>query len=177
MNKTARYDELVSLTHQRILNSSEIAELGQLATELERPNPLLPALAAVIAKVVIVNRDKKILVLWRSNKTPRPGQADLPGGGMGFGENPVDGVIREAKEEAGLALKEAQIVEAFGFIYEGKYALMLGYVGYVDSEDVRLSWEHERYDWMGIDEVLQLPDWQERHLKILTAAKARLALG
>jgi 8-oxo-dGTP diphosphatase len=171
MDSNSRYDELTELSHERILNQSEIDELGSLALTLNRQNPLLPAKAAVVAKVIILNKKREMLVLWRSDKTPRPGRADFPGGGVDFGENPVDGAIREAREEAGLDIQHVQMAEAYGFVHQDEFYILLGYVGFVERDDVVLSWEHDRFAWMSIDDALQMSDWQERHLRILQAAR------
>lgn len=103
-----------------MLEENEVKELESLAHELQRPNPLLPAMAAVIAKFVVVNTQGKILILWRSDKTPMPGRVDLPSGGVDYGENPIDGVIREAKDEAGLDVANVQIAETFGYLLQDR---------------------------------------------------------
>lgn len=177
MNEIERFDELQSLIHQRKLSDGEVEEVSKLALALQRPNPLLPATASIVAKIVVVNEQGQVLVLWRSDKTPMPGRVDLPGGGVDFGEDPAEGVVREAREEAGVSVNNIRIVEAYGFILQDKYYLMLGYVGLVESSEVKLSWEHDRYAWMDLEEVLSLDGWQERHLRILTSAKSVLNLS
>jgi len=57
-------------------------------------------------KTVIVNSDNKILLLQRSDKTSSPHSWDFGGGGVEKSEDPVDGAIREAKEETGLDIHD-----------------------------------------------------------------------
>ena len=134
----------------------------------------MPAEAAVIAKIVVVNQQNQVLVLWRSSQSPRPGQVDLPGGGVYYGEDPIMEVIREAREEVGLEVEKVRIVDALGFLNGEKYYVSLGYMGRSLSNEVVLSWEHARYAWLGLSEALELDGWRERDLRILRAAKGFL---
>ena len=177
MDQTARFDELSQLSHQRKLTQAEMAELSSLSQLLGRINPLLPATACIVAKVVILDKQGRLLVLWRSDKTPMPGRVDLPGGGINFGENPIDGAVREAQEETGLSVQNVHIIETFGYTFRKSYYLMLGYLGVAETASVNLSWEHDHYDWLDIVEVLALDGWQERHLRILNTARPFLELG
>jgi len=55
---------------------------------------------------VAIQRKGKYLVLKRSrNDQHTPGGWDLPGGGVGSGEQPYTAAIRETKEEAGIKIK------------------------------------------------------------------------
>jgi 8-oxo-dGTP diphosphatase len=57
---------------------------------------LYPALKA------IVERDGKFLLLKRSEaEDVRKGEWDIPGGAIEFGEDPIEALRREVKEECG----------------------------------------------------------------------------
>lgn len=55
-----------------------------------------------IAAYALVRRDREVLLVRTSASSDAPGQWWLPGGGLEFGEDPADGVLRELYEETGL---------------------------------------------------------------------------
>src|SRR5665213_284248 len=99
----------------------------------------------IVAKVFVVDTKGLILALRRSKSDPiRPLEWDLPGGGVDYGEDPTDAVIREADEEAGLKIKDPKI-----FVTKTsnnkKYVVRLLYYVHVDRESITLSFEHDEY--------------------------------
>ena len=50
-------------------------------------------------KIVIRNKDGKILLLKRSATSFGPGNRDLPGGGLELNEDAMEALLREIKEE------------------------------------------------------------------------------
>jgi ADP-ribose pyrophosphatase YjhB (NUDIX family) len=65
---------------------------------------------------VLVLRDERVLLLRRA-VAPAYGEWDLPGGFLEADEHPMDGAVREAREETGLEIVPAGV---FG-IYMGTY--------------------------------------------------------
>lgn len=54
----------------------------------------------------MITQDDQLLLCRISNELPRwAGYWTLPGGGINFGENPEEAMIREVEEEAGLLVK------------------------------------------------------------------------
>ena len=49
---------------------------------------------------------------------------------------------------------------------------MIGYAAHTSDSDVRLSWEHESYKWMTLEEAEQI-ELPEAHRAIITAYKNR----
>ena len=72
--------------------------------------------------ISLIMRDNKILMILRKNK-PDAGNYNLVGGRMEEGETVKQAIIREAKEEVGLVLKEEdiEIVSSLHRICEGGY--------------------------------------------------------
>jgi 8-oxo-dGTP diphosphatase len=102
----------------------------------------------IVAKAFVINSDGLILVLRRSKTAPtRPLTWDLPGGGVDFGEDPTEAVIREAKEEAELDLKDVRVFITKTTNKE-KYVVRLLYFAYTDTTKVVLSFEHDDYRWV-----------------------------
>jgi 8-oxo-dGTP diphosphatase len=62
-----------------------------------------PAVVQRLAAYALARRDDAILLTRNSARGPRPGQWNLPGGGVTHGETPVTAMAREVAEETGLA--------------------------------------------------------------------------
>lgn len=59
----------------------------------------------------LLHRDEKLLLCRLSDKVGmNPGHWTLPGGGLDFGEDPEDAVVREFKEETGLLVTVESLV-------------------------------------------------------------------
>lgn len=121
------------------------------------------------AKVLLLNEKNEILVLWSGEWPERPDRShmpDFPGGLVEDGETFWEGVVRETLEETNISLPES----AFTLLYtETKHhesthdsvAKSL-FVARANQADVTLSWEHEAYKWLPLDEVLKL-EWRPFH--------------
>jgi 8-oxo-dGTP diphosphatase len=123
----------------------------------------------IVSKVFIINSRGLILTLRRSKADRiRPGQWDLPGGGVDYGEDPTDAVVREAAEEAGLILKAPKV-----FITKtsnnNKYVVRLLYYADTAEDQVTLSSEHEDYKWVTEAEFrdLDIPEYYKNCLSYL----------
>jgi 8-oxo-dGTP pyrophosphatase MutT (NUDIX family) len=122
----------------------------------------------IVAKTLVFRDDYKLLLLIRSDDDiHRPGGYDLPGGQVDNGEEPLLGGIREAGEEAGLALQPADMQLVFATsktdnLSEAKPDINLVWMGYVSALPagavVRLSHEHKDFLWVTIDEAMALYD-------------------
>ena len=63
-----------------------------------------------VAKIVLVNQNKEVLFLKRTNYHKKhAGEWDLPGGHVEVGEELLDGLFREVEEETGLTIKRARL--------------------------------------------------------------------
>lgn len=114
----------------------------------------------VLAKTVVLNPEKHVLLLQRSSTDERrPGQLDYPGGQVDDGEEPTAGACREAYEEAGLTLapKDLSLVYAATEFYEdaAESVTRLLFVVHVEYPAIVLSHEHDDYQWLPVEEAIK----------------------
>lgn len=112
----------------------------------------------VAAKAVIIDGASRVLLLRRSKTDKRrPLSWDLPGGLVAFGEDPLEAVKREVREETGLGpvgWRPVAVFSAYGTDtkQQGRnrtvYKVLLSFAGDVPEQSVpELSWEHDQYLW------------------------------
>jgi 8-oxo-dGTP diphosphatase len=121
-------------------------------------------------KVVVFNSKKEILFLKRSDKCARAGGWDFPGGALEE-ELAEEGIIRETREEAGIEIKDIQPISLITHLRDDSQSsiLLIGYKANLKSGEVKLSWEHDQFKWVSIEDALKI-DLPEGHKKFLNAA-------
>ena len=112
----------------------------------------------VSQKVIIFNNEGKFLALRRSKTAPLNAlKWDFPGGELGFGEDAIEGIIREAKEEGGLEVKDLRPFDVESHVNEdGVFWVTIAYIAEAISKEVKLSYEHDQFRWVGAEEFLEL---------------------
>ncbi len=112
----------------------------------------------VSQKAVILNKKSQFLIIQRSATAPsNPHKWDLPGGDLDFGENPVEGILREIKEETSLIVKEIKPFDIYSNINDiGDFWVTIAYVAEAVSEKVNLSYEHNDFKWVTVKEFSKL---------------------
>jgi 8-oxo-dGTP diphosphatase len=110
----------------------------------------------ILMSKVFVLEGNKILVLRRSETDPRwPLVWDLPGGAIEYDEDPKMAAIRETSEEAGIEVDELQLLD-ISSLSDGDYAITITYTTLHPGAPVRLSFEHDLFQWVSIDEFMEL---------------------
>ena len=77
----------------------------------------------------VIVEDGRALVTVRARE-PEKGRLDLPGGFLGAGEHPVDGLAREAREELGVEIEVLEppiLLATHTYVPDGQYVLAIGY--------------------------------------------------
>ncbi|MFA6375921.1 MAG: NUDIX hydrolase [Candidatus Paceibacterota bacterium] len=112
----------------------------------------------VSQKAIIFNREGKFLAIRRTKTAPsNPGMWDFPGGDLEFGEDAMDGIIREIREESGLEVKETKPFDIESHINkEGDFWVTIAYSAQAVHGEVFLSNEHDEYKWLDSGEFLKL---------------------
>jgi len=109
-------------------------------------------------KAVVMNEKGEFLTLRRSKDNKYSiGKYDLPGGHIEENESLKDSVIREIKEETGLDVRFGEIIDVVEFpedspqFKEEKRGLRC--ICYASSDEVKLSHEHDEYQWITLDKA------------------------
>ena len=102
----------------------------------------------------------KLLFLKRAEGRPEPKTWCIPGGKLERGENPLDAVVRELQEEAGLRLAPDQFEHIAKLYVRKPYSDHIFHIFRARLPNlpaVKLtSDEHEEALWVTIDEALEL---------------------
>jgi 8-oxo-dGTP pyrophosphatase MutT (NUDIX family) len=110
-----------------------------------------------VSKLIIIDNEGKYLLMYRSEHPAYGIDPDLPGGTVEEGEDPAAGMIREVLEESGIEIPPADVEEIYhGAVYskhDTDYSL---YITKLDHRpEVKMSWEHSSYEWLGKQEFLE----------------------
>lgn len=112
----------------------------------------------VAQKVILIREDGNILALRRSKTDPlRPLTWDLPGGEIEHGEDLIEAIRREVREEVGFTVENFTLLDAVGFVIpNGEYWISIGYIAHVPQDVViTLSFEHDKFEWLTREEFLK----------------------
>ncbi|MCA1728027.1 MAG: NUDIX domain-containing protein [Actinobacteria bacterium] len=108
-----------------------------------------PAVGAVIVE------DGRALVTVRARE-PEKGRIDLPGGFLEVGEHPVDGLVREAREELGVELevvKRPVLLAIHTYGEGGAYVLAIGFRARITDGEIRPTDDVTEVRWVSAEEL------------------------
>lgn len=108
-----------------------------------------------VSAVIVINEKKEVLVLKRAPKAHSfPGYWNFPGGGVEPDETIEAAAVRELKEEAGIEVKESDLVY---FEVASLPKLMVHYFMTNKFEnEVEINWESTEYKWVTLDEIKKM---------------------
>jgi 8-oxo-dGTP diphosphatase len=119
-----------------------------------------------------MNDEKKILVIRRS-KTDyvKPFAWETPGGAVDEKEDPLDAAVREVQEETGVHITDVKPFHTMTvFEEDGDKVVMIFYTACTADNNVTLSFEHDQYKWVTIDEfekTVEGPKHMQKEMEIL----------
>lgn len=121
---------------------------------------------AVAAKCALVKDNSQVLILKKTpeemNGDASKSSYDLPGGRVRYGEEIEEALKRELEEEIGVSCNEFELKTAWSVMRsDGVQLHILLYKAYYNNQTIRLSAEHDRYHWVGLEDALIsiMPSW------------------
>jgi 8-oxo-dGTP diphosphatase len=113
-----------------------------------------------VAKAIIIDSDKRVLFLKRSDYVDKfAGEWDLPGGHIQIGEDLMAGLKREVKEETSLDIEECRFVDKLENI---KFFVC----GYAD-QPIKVSHEHTGFRFFSEDDLDKNGKFEKMAIKAL----------
>jgi mutator protein MutT len=110
-------------------------------------------LKQLISVRAIIRDDRKTLLLRRANgRQSILGKYELPGGKIGYGEQPEDALGRYLKDDAGLTIQSAQLYDVLTYVDHDDRDIQYTFILYLVSlssggNKVRLSSNYDHYVW------------------------------
>ena len=114
----------------------------------------------------------KALVTVRARE-PEKGRIDLPGGFLEAGEHPVDGLVREAKEELGVEVEvvgDPVLLATHTYGPDGEYVLAIGFRVRIVEGEPRATDDVAEIGWVSAAELDSLDFAWEHDRKLVRAA-------
>ena len=125
--------------------------------------------ADLVSGILPVRPDGRMLVLQRTTGTWEP-----PAGRLQPDESFEEGAVREMYEETGMLVAPQKILATWVGERPGGGALAaVTYVGRANEGEIRLSGEHLDYQWVTLEEWLDLPSWWSRENILRVADELR----
>lgn len=109
----------------------------------------------------IINEDGKVLLLKRSNgRVTILGKYELPGGKLGYGEQPEDALRRYLHDDAGLHIQSSQLFDAVTYIDHDDREIQYGVITYIvtltqQRHPMKLSGNYSKYKWHSMSNIQQ----------------------
>lgn len=119
-----------------------------------------------VGAYAVIVRDSAVLLSRLSEASPvfTPGAWHLPGGGVDPGEQPADALVRELREEAGLEVTSARLLDARSYLAQ-RLGTQWHVVGLLHAAQVgpgepvvtEVDGSADAVRWVPVDQLDQLP--------------------
>ena len=117
---------------------------------------------------VVLLKDKKLLMVQEGKEICYK-QWNLPTGHVDPGENIINAVIREVKEETSYEVKIKGLRRIYNYVTKrGNHSIRFSFIGEIISGDIKFDGK-EILDvkWFTLDEIDNMPDEQLRTARII----------
>jgi 8-oxo-dGTP diphosphatase len=113
------------------------------------------------AKAFIVRDGTLLMMKRRANDVHKPGVWDIPGGRLELGEDPFEGLKREAREEINSEIEIIVPISVHHFVREdGQKITLTIFWCKLLTENIKLSEEHTEYKWMDLaNDLPEIPEF------------------
>jgi type II secretory ATPase GspE/PulE/Tfp pilus assembly ATPase PilB-like protein/8-oxo-dGTP pyrophosphatase MutT (NUDIX family) len=121
----------------------------------DTPTPVIAGVVDVYALRRVAD-EWRVLVLQRADDTRCPQAWETVHGRIERGERPEEAALRELREETGLTADRlySATVQPFYLHSWGSVQLSVVFAAVVVRDTVRLSPEHQRHEWLSVEEAL-----------------------
>ena len=115
----------------------------------------------LISVRALIRDDAKTLLLRRANgRESILGKYELPGGKLGYGEQPEDALARYVKEDAGLTIQTAQLFDVITYVDHDDRDIQYTFILYLVSlgeggNKVTLSSNYNHYYWKNLADMVE----------------------
>ncbi|MBA8792973.1 ADP-ribose pyrophosphatase YjhB (NUDIX family) [Friedmanniella endophytica] len=118
----------------------------------------MPQRRTRVGAYAVCVRDGRLLLVHQISPGPAANRWTLPGGGVDFGEDPVDAVHREVREETGGRVELGRVLGVHANVYEIDHVSIHGvrllYAATVDGELAPGPGEEiDRIGWHPVDDL------------------------
>jgi len=115
----------------------------------------------------------RVLVLQRARDTRCPMAWEAVHGRLEPGESPEEGALREVREETGLEVQRLYSirVQPFYVVKLRVVELSVVFAAFVESRAALLGEEHQRYEWLTVDEALTRFAWPSERQSLREAVE------
>lgn len=113
----------------------------------------------------ILRRDDKILICQRSESMKLPLKWEFPGGKMEEGENKIECLKREIKEELEIEIKVLEELQMVTYHYPDFSISLYPFLCQIQSGEVKLT-EHAQFKWVHPEDLEQY-DWAAADIPIV----------
>lgn len=107
--------------------------------------------------LAVIEKDNKYLFTKRVDDFPAyHGKWQLPGGGLEFGENPVEGLRRELREELGVEVKDVKLIPFVDTRVRNEWqGIFISFHCRLENPDteIYLNEEASEHRWFSRDEI------------------------
>ena len=113
----------------------------------------------------IVNDNKLLLIKRTSDNKHFANAWEIPGGRLEIGEDPIQGVKREVKEEVGIDIEILYPLSIKHFVRDdGQTITKLNFLCKALNSNVKLSDEHSVFEWVPLEKCKDKLVTQYHHL-------------
>lgn len=153
-------DRLTLVDYKKRKDNAEIWDAydkngNKLGFDLYRDEPVPKGVHHIVVEIYVFSNDGKVLITQRDKNKSYPLKWENTGGSILKGETPIQGAIRELKEETGIAVSEEQLHLAYTEV--GEPSIYKCFVARVTGKEKVILQEGETvdYKWLPYNEFLE----------------------
>jgi 8-oxo-dGTP diphosphatase len=126
-----------------------------------------PARSPVLGVGAVIWNDKDEVVLIRRGKEPKRNQWSIPGGHLEWGESLHDAILREVREETGLIVEIAGLVDTVDLIVQDgsgdvtRHYVLIDFATRVVSGELHADSDAAEARWVPFSALSDYPLWSE----------------